>query len=68
MAFEMAHKVGYIAVDTHIVMLSNEKIPKPTLADIEAETRQTYAGPLQLGEDQMAFEIGDAVTVQPFRR
>jgi len=57
-----------LAVYTHIVMLSNETIPEPTLADIEAETRQTYAGPLQFGEDLMAFEIGDAVTMQPFRR
>ena len=57
-----------LAVYTHIVMLSNEKIPEPTLADIEAETRQTYAGPLQFGEDLMAFEIGDTVTVHPFRR
>jgi ribonuclease Z len=40
----------------------------PTLADIEADTRQTYAGPLQLGEDLMVFEIGDAVTVRPFGR
>jgi ribonuclease Z len=49
-------------------MLSNEKIPESTLADIEAETRQTYAGPLVFGEDLMAFEIGDTVTVHPFRR
>ena len=57
-----------LAVYTHIVMLSNEKIPEPSLADIEAETRQTYAGPLQFGEDLMAFEIGEDVTVHPFRR
>ena len=44
-----------LAVYTHIVMLSNEKIPEPTLADIEAETRETYAGPLVFGEDLMAF-------------
>jgi ribonuclease Z len=57
-----------LAVYTHIVMLSNEKISEPTLADIEAETRQTYAGPLQFGEDLMAFEIGDTVTVHPFKQ
>jgi ribonuclease Z len=57
-----------LAVYTHIVMLSNEKIPEPTLADIEAETRETYAGPLVFGEDLMAFEIGDTVTVHPFKR
>ena len=53
-----------LAVYTHIVMLSSETIPEPTLADIEAETRQTYKGPLQFGEDLMAFEIGDTVTVR----
>ena len=53
-----------LAVYTHIVMLSSETIPEPTLADIEAETRQTYKGPLQFGEDLMAFEIGDTVTVK----
>src|SRR5262249_2587756 len=52
-----------LAVYTHIVLLSSEKIPEPTLADIEAETRQTYDGPLQFGEDLMSFEIGDTVTV-----
>jgi ribonuclease Z len=57
-----------LAVYTHIVMLSSEKIPEPTLAEIEAETRQTYAGPLQFGEDLMAFEVGDTVTVQPYKR
>ena len=30
-----------LAVYAHIVMLSNEKISEPTLADIEAETRET---------------------------
>ncbi len=53
-----------LAVYTHIVMLSNETIPEPTLADIETETRQTYKGPLQFGEDLMGFEIGDTVTVK----
>jgi ribonuclease Z len=57
-----------LAVYTHIVMLSNENVSEPTLADIEAETRETYAGPLQFGEDLMAFEIGDGVSVHPFRR
>jgi len=28
------------------------------------ETRQTYDGPLVMGEDLMAFEIGDTVTVR----
>ncbi len=33
---------------------------------IVAETRKTYAGPLQAGEDLMSFDITDAgVTVNP---
>src|SRR5262249_5023978 len=59
------HKV---AVYAHISLLSNERIREPTLADVTAETRQTYDGPLQIGEDLMSFEIGDTVSVHPFGR
>ena len=31
------------------------------------ETRETYDGPLEVGEDLMAFEIGDTVTVCRFQ-
>ena len=55
-----------LAVYTHIVLLSSEKITEPTLDDVVAETRQTYSGPLVVGEDLMAFEIGDTVTAKPF--
>ena len=34
------------------------EIDPPTLDDMVAETRQTYDGPLQFGEDLMCFEIG----------
>jgi ribonuclease Z len=57
-----------MAVYTHIVLLSSEKITEPTLDDVVAETRQTYSGPLTVGEDLMSFEIGDAVTVQRYKR
>jgi ribonuclease Z len=57
-----------MAVYAHIVLLSSEKIPEPTLDDVVAETRQTYAGPLTVGEDLMSFEIGDAVTVERYKR
>jgi ribonuclease Z len=57
-----------MAVYAHIVLLSSEKIPEPTLDDVVAETRQTYAGPLTIGEDLMSFEIGDTVTVQRTKR
>lgn len=46
-----------LAVYTHIVRLSNATIPEPSLAEILAETRETYAGPLVFGEDLMTFDI-----------
>jgi ribonuclease Z len=56
-----------MAVYTHIVLLSNEKIPEPTLDEVVAETRQTYNGPLVVGEDLVSFEIGDTVTVRSYK-
>ena len=50
-----------LAVYTHIVRLSNPENPEPTIDEIIAETRQTYSGPLVVGEDLMSFEIGDRV-------
>jgi ribonuclease Z len=38
----------------------------PTIDDIVAETRETYDGPLAVGEDLMAFEIGETVSVRRF--
>lgn len=46
-----------LAVYTHIVRLSNATIPEPSLADILAETRETYSGPLVFGEDLMTFDV-----------
>jgi ribonuclease Z len=53
-----------LAVYTHIVLLSGATILEPTLEDVIAETRQTYDGPLEVGDDLMAFEIGDTITVK----
>src|SRR4029077_10395038 len=53
-----------LAAYTHIVRIGNERFSPPTVADIVAETRQTYDGPLVAGEDLMAFEIGETVTVR----
>src|SRR4051794_21949155 len=53
-----------LAVYTHIVLLSSAAIPEPTLDDVVAETRTTYSGPLEVGEDLMAFEVGETVTVK----
>ena len=57
-----------LAVYAHIVLLSSEKISEPTLDDVVAETRQTYGGPLVVGEDLMSFEIGDTVSVRPYKK
>jgi len=57
-----------LAAYTHIVFLSNAQISEPTLEDLVAETRKTYSGPLEVGEDLTAFEIGDTVTVQRFKK
>jgi len=53
-----------LAAFTHIVQLGSDKIAPPTVDDMLAETRETYGGPLVAGEDLMAFEIGDTVTVR----
>jgi ribonuclease Z len=56
-----------LGVYTHIVMLSSEKIPEPTIDDLVAETRLTYSGPLEVGDDLTSFDIGDTVTVKKFK-
>jgi ribonuclease Z len=53
-----------LAAYTHLVFLASERIPPATFDDLLAETRQTYAGPLEIGEDLMSFEIGDEVVVR----
>ena len=54
-----------LAVYSHLVFLASDKVPRATVDDIVAGTRETYSGPLQVGEDLMSFEIGDTVTVSP---
>jgi ribonuclease Z len=53
-----------LAAYTHLVLLGSEAIPPPTVEDLVAETRQVYDGPLVVGEDLIAFDIGEAVTVR----
>jgi ribonuclease Z len=53
-----------LAAYTHVVLLGSATVPPPTIDDVLAETRFTYDGPLEAGEDLMAFEIGEAVTVR----
>lgn len=56
-----------LAAYTHIVLQGTPEIPEPTLESVVAETRKAYAGPLEVGEDLMTFDIGDAVTVKRFK-
>jgi ribonuclease Z len=53
-----------LAAYTHLVFLASKDVPAATVADLIAETRQTYGGPLEIGEDLMSFEIGKTVSVQ----
>jgi ribonuclease Z len=55
-----------LAAYTHLALLGSDKIPPPTLDELVAETRQTYDGPLEVGEDLMAFDIADKITVRRF--
>jgi ribonuclease Z len=53
-----------LAAFTHVVQLASIAVPPPTLDELVAEVRQTYDGPLEVGEDLMSFEIGDMVTLK----
>jgi ribonuclease Z len=53
-----------LAAYTHLVMLAGEDIAPPSIQELIAQTRETYAGPLEVGEDLMSFEIGTTVTVR----
>ena len=52
-----------LAAFTHLVMLASETIAEPTVEQLIAATRETYAGPLEVREDLTSFEIGETVTV-----
>ena len=52
-----------LAAFTHLVFPASDKIPASTIADLVAETRQAYDGPLEVGEDLMQFDIGESVRV-----
>jgi ribonuclease Z len=49
-----------LAVYTHFVLLETPTVQAPTIEEIVAETRKTYSGPLQVGEDLMSFDITNA--------
>lgn len=53
-----------LAAYTHLVFLASERVPPASVDDLIAETRETYDGPLEVGEDLISFAIGDGVSVQ----
>jgi ribonuclease Z len=65
MVFERARPK--LAVYTHVASLANPRVSPASPADLVAETRQTYSGPLEVGEDLMSFEIGETVQVRRHR-
>ncbi|MEZ4414821.1 MAG: MBL fold metallo-hydrolase [Gemmatimonadota bacterium] len=53
-----------LAVLTHVVLLTTDPaFPPPTADQVLSRAQSTYGGPLMLGEDLMAIEIGDSVAV-----
>lgn len=55
-----------LAAYTHFILRSSATVPPPSLKDVVAETRRTYSGPLELGEDLMSFAIGEEVTIRRY--
>lgn len=55
-----------LAAYTHLVLLASDRIAAPSVNDLIAETRKTYGGPLEVGEDLMQFEIGDDIKVRRY--
>jgi ribonuclease Z len=53
-----------LAAYTHLVLPASETVLPATIADVITETRTTYPGPLEIGEDLMSFDIGTVITVR----
>jgi ribonuclease Z len=54
-----------LAVYTHVVLLTTDPaFPAPAVTELVPRTRTTYDGPLEIGEDLMAIEIGSEIRVQ----
>ena len=45
-------------------MLASETITPPSIEELITATRETYAGPLEVGEDLVSFHIGDEIAVR----
>lgn len=48
-----------LAVYSHLVLIGDATRAPPGLDELVRQTRETYAGPLVVGQDLMRFEIGD---------
>ena len=48
-----------LAVYTHLTLLARPPVPAVTIPEVIAQTRETYSGPLEAGEDLMTVEIGE---------
>jgi len=53
-----------LAAYTHLVFLSNPRIPTASVADLIAETRCSYVGPLVVGRDLMCFDIAEQISIR----
>lgn len=56
-----------LAAFTHLVFLASETVPPASVADLIDETRQSYSGPLEVGEDLMSFLIEGETSVQRYQ-
>ena len=54
--FQLAHP--RLAVYTHLVLLARPRVSPVTTDELIAQTRETYDGPLVVGEDLMTFKVG----------
>lgn len=55
-----------LAAYTHVILLASPRVPAMTADEVVAATRETYDGPLVVGEDLMSFEIGNTVAIRRF--
>lgn len=54
-----------LAVYSHVVLLTTDPaFPPPAVTELVPRTRSTYDGPLEVGEDLMAIEIGREIRVR----
>ncbi|MEP6472018.1 MAG: MBL fold metallo-hydrolase [Acidobacteriota bacterium] len=55
-----------LAVFTHLALLGGPGGRRPSVQDVMTETRETYGGPLEIGEDLMRIVVGETIRVDRF--